>query len=168
MLLSMEVSLYNPRFAVMEATDGKARVIYTACSAHVHEAAMHMRKRTPPGELLAEIADKLEFILAAYPIDHVVWYMRRNGIVNRDTSMMGLGAILLLLHQAGLPLPEEMTRSRIHLALTGRSQADAQLLEQYAFHYLKYWREEYRPFVSPIFTGLSWYCIHGVLEGRNR
>lgn len=168
MLLSMEVSLYNPRFVVMEATDGAARVIYTARSAHVHEAAMQMRKRTPPGELLAEISDKLEFILAAYPIDHAVWYMRRNGIANRDTSMMALGAILLLLHQAGLPVPEEITQSRIHLALTGRSQANAQMLEQYAFQHLKYWREEHWPFVSPIFTGLAWYCIHGSIERRYR
>lgn len=162
MLLSMEVSLYNPRFVVMEATDGAARVIYTARSAHVHEAAMQMRKRTPPGELLAEIADKLEFILAAYPIDHAVWYMRRNGIANRDISMMALGTILLLLHQAGLPLPEEITRSRIHLALTGRSQANSKALEESARKHLRYWHDDYWTFMTPILSGLAWHHIHGI------
>lgn len=164
MLLSMEVSLYNPRFVVMEATDGAARVIYTARSAHVHEAAMQMRKRTPPGELLTEIADKLEFILAAYPIGHAVWYIRKNGIANRDTSMMALGSVLLILHQAGLPTPDELTISRIHLALTGRSKANARLLKQTALQYLRYWRDENWMFNTPILSGLAWYKSFGTLS----
>ena len=83
--------MYCPRFAVLDGENGKARVVFTSQNDRHQEALRKARHRTAPGQVLGEIESKLLFILDVYPIQHVVWVMRRQGIANREASQMALG-----------------------------------------------------------------------------
>lgn len=152
MLLAIEVSLYCPRFVVMDVKDGKARIIHTAMNDHLREAAMAQRNRTPVGELLMEIAESLEFILTAFPISDAVWSMRQLGVANADAAKTALGAVLLTLAQHGIT-PDEMKRSRMLLLLTGTSKSDARHAQSVALRILPTIQEGYS---VPILSGLAW------------
>ena len=106
MLLSIEVSLYCPRFVVMDVRDGKLRIIHTAVNDHLRESSMAQRRRTPQGDLLLEINEKLSFILAAYPIKNAVWSMRQLAEGNMEAAKLALGAVLLTLVQHGVSSDE--------------------------------------------------------------
>lgn len=156
MLLSIEVSLYCPRFVVMDVKDGKARILHMAMNDHLRESSMAQRNRTPIGELLLEIAEKLEFILTAYPITNAVWSMRQLGVVNADAAKTALGCILLTLAQHGI-LSDEMTRSRAQLYLTGTSKPDSRALHTALAMYLTNTTE---PHLFPLIIGTAWYLEH--------
>jgi len=156
MLLSIEVSLYCPRFVVMDVKDGKARIIHMAVNDHLRESSMAQRNRTPVGELLLEIAEKLEFILTAYPITNAVWSMRQLGVVNAEAAKIALGSILLTLSQHGIH-SDELTRSRAQLYLTGTSKSDSKTLRTTLAKYLTNTTETH---LFPLIIGTAWYLEH--------
>lgn len=160
MLLSIEVSLYTPRLAVLDARDGKASVVFTSCNNRRMEARRMVRNRTPAGIILSEIENKVDFALRAYPIEHVVWTTRRLGIANLDASKMALGVILLTLHKAGFSNPEEMTGSRMRLYLTGNSKAVAATVKESIKSLLPEWNHTLSGFSVPIAASLAWYLAH--------
>lgn len=157
MLLSIEVSLYCPRIAVLEVEDEKPKVVFTSCNDRHREALRSAQNRTPAGQILAEIQNKLFFALKAYPIDHVVWTMRRLGIANREASQMALGVILLTLHRAGHTMPEEMTGSRVRLYLTGDSKAPACEMRSVIQQMIPDADAPDR-FLTTLSAGLAWLC----------
>lgn len=152
MLLSIEVSLYCPRFVVMDAENGKIKIIFTAMNNHLRETSMAQRNRTPVGNLLMEIAEKLEFILTAYPVTNAVWCMRQFGIANLDAARTALGAILLILAQHGI-VADEMLRSRMQLYLTGTSKPDVRKLNASTAEIMSSCPETYEMSVR---LGLAW------------
>lgn len=164
MLLSVEVALYTPRFAVLDVQDGKARIMYTGCCLYLEDGQEQPATRAPAGTLLSELSDRLQFILAAYPIDHAVWVMRTGGRTSKPTACMALGVLLMTLEQAGLPVPQELRRSRIQLLLTGRSKAPAALAEACAMNAIRYWKDEYRSHWGPVMAGGAWLMAQGILE----
>lgn len=160
MLLAVEVSLYCPRFVVMDVKDSQPRLIFTAVVDHQREASMAQQNRTPTARLLLEIADKLSFILTAYPVTHAAWHMRQLGIANMDAAKAALGAILLTLAQHGVDA-SEMQRSRVCLLLTGSSKPDA--------HRLQTVQEQFLPAVPAAFAalcsvGLAWMIAQHLLH----
>lgn len=152
MLLSIEVSLYCPRFVVMDVKDGQAKIIHMTMNDHLKESSRAQRNRTPVGSLLMEIAEKLDFILTAYPISDAVWSVRQLGVANADAAKMALGAILLTLIQHGIS-SSEMQRSRACLLLTGASKADAVKLRIAKTKLLPSASTGYS---MPCLTGLAW------------
>lgn len=168
MLLAIEVSLYCPRFVVMDVNENKPRLIFTAVIDHQREASMSQHNRTPAATLLLEIADKLSFILTAYPVTHAVWHMRQLGIANMDAAKTALGAVLLTLMQHGVDATE-MLRSRSSLLLTGTSKPDVKKIQSVQAHYLP---AVPPPFISLSLIGLAWMIAqqmishHPVLERR--
>lgn len=161
MLLSIEVSLYCPRFVVMDVKDGKTRIIHMAMNDHLREASMAQRNRTPVDELLLEIAEKLEFILTAYPITDAVWSMRQLGVANADAAKTALGAILLTLAQHGVQA-DEMLRSRMQLLLTGKSKADAQMLQEQRDQLLSL-PPDAECYAMPALSAIAWLKAHQFL-----
>lgn len=157
MLLSIEVSLYCPRIAVLEVEDEKPKVVFTSCNDRHREALRSAQNRTPAGQILAEIQNKLFFALKAYPIDHVVWTMRRLGIANREASQMALGVILLTLHRAGHTMPEEMTGSSMRLYLTGDSKAPAWKVDDCLLRLLDNLERGACFYQTPIAAGVAWF-----------
>lgn len=155
MLLSIEVSLYCPRFVVMDVTDGKVQLIHTAMNDHLRDASKAQRNRTPVSQLLMEIVGKLDFILTAYPITDAVWGMRQLGIANADAAKTALGAILLTLAQHGVSA-DEMLRSRMYLLLTGKSKADACLLHAQ----LRRLQSAEESYATPLLNALAWFKAH--------
>ncbi len=160
MLLSIEVSLYCPRFAVLEVKDEKPRMICTAVNDHQREAAMAHRRRTPISELLLEIADKLSFLLTAYPITDAVWYMRPMAAANQEAAQVALGAILLTLEQHGVSA-DEMIRSRMQLLLTGNSKANTQMVSRTLTTFLQEIPETYSTACA---YGIAWFCNQHMLH----
>lgn len=159
MLLSIEVSLYCPRFVVMDVADGKVELIHTAMNDHLCDASKAQRNRTPVSQLLMEIAEKLEFVLTAYPITDAVWGMRQLGIANADAAKTALGAILLVLAQHDVSA-DEMLRSRMHLLLTGKSKADAGLLHDQLLQ-LQPADESY---ATPLLNALAWFKLRQLIH----
>lgn len=160
MLLSAEVSLYCPRFVVMELKDARPRVVYAAMNDHRREASMAQRRRAPPGNVLLEIADKLSFILTAYPVTDAVWYMRSMAAANQEAAQVALGAILLTLEQHGVSA-DEMIRSRMQLLLTGNSKANTQMVSRTLTTFLQEIPETYSTACA---YGIAWFCNQHMLH----
>lgn len=131
-----------------------------AMNDHLREASMAQRNRTPIGELLLEIAEKLEFILTAYPITDAVWSMRQLGVANADAAKTALGAILLTLAQQGIDAAE-MQRSRACLLLTGSSKPDANKLQLARTRHLHSTPDHY---ISPCTIGLAWLISQHLID----
>ena len=164
-ILSMEVSLYCPRFVVLKLEEGKARVVFTSLNDRHREALRHERNRTPAGQILSEIEGKLQFLLNAYPIDEAVWVLRGHGVANRDASRLALGVILLTLHKARVTPPSEMTHSRIRLNLTGCSTATAADTNKAAQAMLAEWPPDFNDYRIAITAGAAWNKGHIVGDG---
>lgn len=160
MLLAIEVSLYCPRFVVMDVKDNQPRLVFTAVVDHQREASMAQQNRTSTARLLLEIAEKLGFILTAYPVTHAVWHMRQLGIVNMDAAKTALGAILLTLAQHGVDAAE-MQRSRVCLLLTGSSKPDAHRLQSVQAQMLPSAPSAYATLCS---VGLAWMIAQHLLH----
>lgn len=156
MLLSIEISLYCPRFAILEVKEGKANVVFTGCNDRKGEAGRHVCRRTPDAQILSEIEKKLKFILNSYSITKAVWFIRLHGVANREAALMAKGVILLTLYKAGLWAIEEMTGSRMKLYLTGSSKALATDVMQITHTQIDTWKKEYELFAIPIAMGLAW------------
>lgn len=159
MLLVIEVSLYCPRFVVMDVKDNQPQLIFSAVIDHQREASMVYHNRTPVATLLLEIADKLSFILTAYPVTHAVWHMRQLGIANMDAAKATLGAILLTLAQHGVDATE-MQRSRTCLLLTGSSKSDAHKLQAVQEQFLPHVPLPFAPLCS---VGLAWMIAQQII-----
>ena|GEM_PF-6331628 len=157
MLLSIEVSMYFPRFVVFDVTQGKPRIVFTSCNNRRREANRSRRYRTSEGAVLDEIENKVTFILGAFQIEHVVWTMRKLGIANKERSYMALGVMLTALHKAGIPMPHEIIGSRIRLHLAGDSKASAFAVTEAVNKLLPELPEEDRLYSVPIASGLAWY-----------
>lgn len=162
MLLSIEVSLYCPRFVVMDVRDGKPKIIYTAVNDHLRESAMAQRRRTPQADLLLEINEKLSFILTAYPIKHAVWSMRQLAEGNMEAAKLALGAVLLTLVQHGVS-SDEMQRSRMQLLLTGKSKCDSRLLHEKAMSMFPSLCTAHQ-YVFPALIAAAWLKAYHYLE----
>lgn len=163
MLLSVEVSLYCPRFVVMEVKDGKPRIVHTAINDHQRESSMAQHRRTSYGNLLMEIADKLAFILTAYPVTDAVWYIRPLAPANQEAARTALGAILLTLEQHGVQVAEIIC-SRAHLLLTGTSKPNPQRLRRIMRQLLFSIPDGYD---LPVVFALAWYCSQHMIDVRN-
>lgn len=163
MLLSIEVSLYCPRFVVLDIVDGRLKIIHAVVNDHQRESSMAMRNRTPTGTLLSEISEKLSFILTAYPITSTVWSLRQFGVANLDAAKIALGAIILTLDQHGIR-SEEMLRSRVNLLLTGSSHGNSKALKEALDRLLPNYESAY---ACPLMTGLAWFCQHHYVNVLN-
>ncbi len=144
----------------MAVKDGRPKIIYTAVNDHSRESAMAQRNRTPVGDLLLEISEKLAFILTSYPISQVVWYVRPLAAVNQEAAKIALGGILLTLTQHGVAA-EEMLRSRAQLLLTGTSKPDPKRLQQVRNALLPRIPEGYE---MPALFGAAWYRSQHIIE----
>ena len=164
MLLSIEVSLYSPRFVVMEVMNERLKIVHTAVNDHAREASMTQHNRTPVGTLLMEIADTIEFLLTAFPVTNAVWHMRQQGVANLNAARTALGAILLTLSQHGIKA-DEMLRSRAQLLLTGTSKPDAQRTREAVSHFTPDVPDQY---ALAAFVGAAWCCGQQLIDNTHK
>ncbi|MDF2612521.1 MAG: uncharacterized protein K0S71_307 [Clostridia bacterium] len=131
MVLSMDLSLSSPAFAVLEYDNkGKVKLV---CKSHVNNKK---RSKAPHGERLSFIYDELNRILKTYPITEIV---REKGFSRyaqtTQTLFKVVGISDLLAHkETGLTVEEiPPTTIKKILAGYGFSSKDAVADELYAY-----------------------------------